>query len=746
MTILEKVLRWIVLIGVFALPIIPLYVANSLFFPFITGKNFAFRIIVEIMAGSWLALALISPKYRPRRDWVLGALALFVLVIAIADAQGAYPFKSFWSNYERMDGWVTIAHLLLYTVVASVMVNSERLWRWLFQCTLGISMLVSIYGLLQLVGFFTMGAGGTSGLSGRVDATFGNPIYMAVYMLFHIFIAAMLWAQAWVERGRGKRMPLSIFYGTIIFFDTVALFLTGTRGTMIGLIVGTALAIFLMLLLARHSRNAWRASVAALVGIFVLAGGFWMVRDAAWVHKIGFLQRLATISMEDATTKARFMNWGMAWEGVKERPILGWGQENYALVFDKYYNPGMYAQEQWFDRVHNIIFDWLVAGGFLGLISYLLIFVAVLWAVWRRGAHGHHVFTIAERSILTGLLAGYSIHNFFVFDNVTSYILFGTVLAYIVWRSSEELKSASIYEGPLLPRTMLPAIVAVLGVAVWGVAYEVNGRAYAANRELIAGIQLTSPTTVLENLKRIQKAIDYGTFGTQEAREQLAQITTQLAPVASVSQDAKRQFLTATVEQMKLQSEASPLDPRFPLFAGVALGAYGDYVGAAAALQKAHELSLAKQTILFEVGSNAIARNDAPAALQAFKKAHELEPTYDQARILYAALLIRTSNDALADEVLAPIVEKGAAADDRIAAAYAARGMYGKIITIWQAKVKASPEDMQARFTLAAATYATGNKNGAIAILEEAKRMSPGAADQANAFIQQIKDGTANVK
>ncbi|MBI2030701.1 hypothetical protein HYT05_03695, partial [Candidatus Kaiserbacteria bacterium] len=59
MNTLEKVLRWIVLIGIFALPIIPLYVANSLFFPYITGKNFAFRILVEIMAGAWLALALV---------------------------------------------------------------------------------------------------------------------------------------------------------------------------------------------------------------------------------------------------------------------------------------------------------------------------------------------------------------------------------------------------------------------------------------------------------------------------------------------------------------------------------------------------------------------------------------------------------------------------------------------------------------------------------------------------------------
>jgi len=43
----------------------------------------------------------------------------------------------------------------------------------------------------------------------------------------------------------------------------------------------------------------------------------------------------------------------MAWEGVKEKPLLGWGQENFNLVFNKYYEPSLYGQEVWFDRVHN---------------------------------------------------------------------------------------------------------------------------------------------------------------------------------------------------------------------------------------------------------------------------------------------------------------------------------------------------------------------------------------------------------
>ena len=433
--VIEKALRWVVISGVFALPFIILIVAQSMFFPFITGKNFTFRIIVEIIAGAWLALALVYPTYRPRRSWILGAFAIFVLIMAIADAQGAYPFKSFWSNYERMDGWVTLIHVLAYLVVASCVINSEKIWRLLFQVSLGVSVFVGIYGLLQIVGYTALGQGGGAGLTGRIDGTFGNPIYLAIYMLFHIAIAALLWLQMWNVRLPGKRTWSSLAYGGIILLDTATLLLSGTRGTMLGLIGGALIAVLLYAYFD-GTKKIRTIAVALLVGVVVFGGVLKLAKDTPVVQSVGFLQRLATISLNDSTTKSRLLNMGMAWQGVKERPIFGWGQENYALVFDKYYDPRMYGQEQWFDRVHDVIFDWWVAGGTLGLLAYLSIFMAAFYTLWRTIN-----FSVAEKSLFTGLIIGYFVHNIFVFDNVSSWILFGTILAYIVWRAGGDKKN-----------------------------------------------------------------------------------------------------------------------------------------------------------------------------------------------------------------------------------------------------------------------------------------------------------------
>jgi O-antigen ligase/Flp pilus assembly protein TadD len=736
----EKTLRWIALAGIFALPFICLFVAQSLFFPFITGKNFAFRIIVEITLGAWLALALVRAEYRPRRSWILAALALFVLIIGIADISGVNPLKSLWSNYERMDGWITIAHLLAYVLVASSLLNTEKLWRRLWQTTLSVSAFVSAYGLLQVVGIFAFNQSSSTGLLGRIDATFGNPIYLAVYMLFHIFIAAFLFAQMWAERPKGKRSAFAILYGSVIVLDTIILFLTGTRGTMLGLVGGVVLAVLLFSVSTR-SVQTWRIMGALVAVLAVLTGGIWLLRDSAVVKRVGFLDRLATISLSDSTIKSRFMNMGMAFEGFKERPILGWGEENYAIVFDKYYDPQMFEQEPWFDRVHNVVFDWLVAGGLLGLLGYLSIFACTLWCLWKRSLALHgHVFTLSERSILTGLLAGYFFHNLFVFDNVTSYILLGSVLAYVAWREGEARRAPRVVTEYLLAHRTLPIIVCIVALFVWGIAWSVNARALAANRLLIQAIGQQN-SDALKNLDAFKQSIALGGPGLQEAREQLAQIATRIGQSA-FPVDVKQKFFDAAVSEMQLQMKVSPLDARFPLFLGVMLDAFGDFKDAAVALERAHELTPSKQSILYELGFNAQARGDKAAALKFFETAYNLEKDNEQARLLYAAAAVLAGQDALADDLTRSLVDSGSTVNENLLAAYVSRGQYGKIVTLLNARIAKYPEDTKAYLSLAATYYKMGNASKAIETLRAAEVVAPASKTQIEGMIEQVRTGT----
>ena len=54
---MKDFLKAVVIAGLFAVPFLTLYVENDYFFPFITGKNFWFRILVDISFAAWVILA-----------------------------------------------------------------------------------------------------------------------------------------------------------------------------------------------------------------------------------------------------------------------------------------------------------------------------------------------------------------------------------------------------------------------------------------------------------------------------------------------------------------------------------------------------------------------------------------------------------------------------------------------------------------------------------------------------------------
>ena len=89
--------------------------------------------------------------------------------------------------------------------------------------------------------------------------------------------------------------------------------------------------------------------------------------------------------------------------------LLKFSVTDFNYVFNKHYNPLMYGQEPWFDRTHNVVLDWMINAGFLGLVSYLGLFATAIYMLWFRKNN----ISSLERSLLTGLLAAYFFHNLF---------------------------------------------------------------------------------------------------------------------------------------------------------------------------------------------------------------------------------------------------------------------------------------------------------------------------------------------
>src|SRR3990167_1113332 len=340
-------LKWIIFAGLFIVPFIPFLVYSSFFFPFITSKAFTWRIIIEIVFAAWILLALLDANYRPKKSVILYAVFGFLVIIGLADFFGVAPVKSFWSNFERMEGYITLLHLGMFFLVISSVFKEVDWKRW-WNVSLLTSFLMVLYSVLQLIGLKTINQGGV-----RVDGTLGNAIYLAVYMLFHIFVASLF---MWRKR---KNVFLRWVYGLLIIAEAWILYYTATRGAILGLL-GGLLVVAVLNIRNMASTFVRKGSAAVLVGLVVLVGGFLAIKDAEFIQNSPVLSRFSSLTTEELKTQGRYFVWPMALEGVKERPLLGWGQENFNYVFNKNYVPEMYRLEPWFDRAHNIFLDWAV--------------------------------------------------------------------------------------------------------------------------------------------------------------------------------------------------------------------------------------------------------------------------------------------------------------------------------------------------------------------------------------------------
>lgn len=728
-------LRWGIIAGVLAVFFIPLLVSNQLFFPFITGKNFAFRILVELIFTLWLLLALVDPSARPefsfkkKNTWLFLALSLFVVAISIADIFSANPNKSFWSNFERMEGWVGLVHLYMFFVVLWSTFKSTKNWRMLFETGIAVSVLEGLYGLFQLFGKLPINQGGV-----RVDGTFGNATYLAAYMLFMAFFTALAFYW-WGRRGKYLRW----WYGCALILQLILIFYTATRGTILGLIGGIFLALGTLLFFGDRSLQVKRWGVAVLVALVVLGGGLYAAKNTTFVQNHEVFSRIASISLAEGQT--RFAIWGMAWKGFLERPVFGWGQESFNYVFNTYYEPSMYAQEPWFDRAHNEFIDWLVAGGLVGFLLYISLFILSLWYLWKP----HSNFSVPERALFTGLIAAYGFHNMFVFDNLLSYVLFFTLLAYLAFRSADEEEKnkvdASVSPwGKQVPHGAVLVVAPVIVLAMAGVFYFINVPGIATAYSLIEALK-PQKLGLATNVRYIKNAAETEGLGRQEAREQLVQFALQAVSSNVADETFRNDAITYAVQKMKEEVALSPNDARLRLFLGGFFRQIGNSEEAKKELEFALGLSPKKQQIIFELGILEMNRGNTLGALELFKSAYDLEPRYDTARIFYASVLIRAGQAALAREILMERFKKGMPDDDILLKAYLDTRDYPSVIAIVKARVDLDPKNVKKLIQLAALYFESGDRMRAITTLQSAIAVDPSFKAQGEYYIQEIAAG-----
>jgi len=548
MSQLERVLLWIIRIGIVLILFTPFIVAKSLFFPFITGKNFYFRIITELIFGAWLALACLNPTFRPRKSPLLFALLAFILVLILATILGADPYHSFWSNFERMEGLVTHIHLFALFLVLAHSVRGSKEWAVFLVVSLSVSAVEAFHGFLQSTGTLEIVGGG------RVFAGFGNSIYLSVYLMFHLFFAAVLFLRS--------RVPWVRSLCALLFFvELYVFFQSASRGAFIGFTVGVALAAALFIIFSK-SRVYRVAGLACIVLVVLLGALIIFAPQSALIQKSELLSRLSGVSFKSISNDPRVMIWGVALDAARARPILGWGPENFIIPFAQFYNPNLFGNEPWFDRAHNMLLEWFVAAGIIGLIVYLAIFLSVGWIIYRLMHMG--VLSQSEAVIVVSLVVAYIVQNIFVFDNIVTYIIIFTLFAFLhssyVFRDVRE--SSRRTKQPL---ALVGAATAVVASIV--LSYMLNARPLYAARQIIVSLESLRGNGAEYIIREFERAIVPKTLGTTEARERVADTVVQIALSGGQTNKEFDKLLDYGIAEMEKEIASSP-SPRIPLFLG----------------------------------------------------------------------------------------------------------------------------------------------------------------------------------
>ncbi len=750
MTQSERWLKNTIKAAIFILPFLPFVVTDSLYFPFITGKNFVFRVIIEILLVLWVVLAIKNKKYLPGKSAVLWAVLAFFGALTLATVFSINPYRSFFSNAERMEGLFGLLHVLgLFMVTASIF--NKKDWAQFFSVTLVAAVGVAIHGIGQLVGWFEIHQGGV-----RVDANFGNAAYFAGYSLFVIFFSLYLFTRVrageYVPFGKDYRKIWLWALGAVSVIYVVLLYLNQTRGAMLGLLGGLFVAALLRAIFGGKVRaRTWsRGAVLVLVLIPLL---FFAVKDTAWVQESSTLKRFADISMEDATTQARFLVWGMAVDGWQERPVFGWGPETFTTVFAQQYRPALWSVEPWYDRTHNVSLDWLVSAGILGFLAYHALFVVALWYLWRLRKRG--VFTTAQSALFAGLLSAYFIHNFFVFDNVISYLFFFAVLGWlhVSYRGERMDLPAQAGGGPLIAGEMARnSIIALVALGVVASLYVYNIKPIKASGALLEALRsLSAPQLGTENIQNahrsLERAIGFNTFVTTEAREQLlTKGTEDVSRAQFANAQDRRAYLDYADEQGEVHLEQFPHDMRMRTFYAsflVQVGKSEKGEGYALELVERGPTRPLFYLILGEAYLRQPERKE-DEALEAFETAYTLSPDWPLVQEALAMGLIEAGRLERARTFLERQYGTAHPPVQRVIQAYISVGAYADAIRSAEALVEKEPDDIRWNFSLAKLYVHEFRDAEAIARLERVSELEPRLAGQMQVLIDQIRAGTIN--
>ncbi len=531
----------------------PIWVFKDLLFPFITSKAFYLRILVEIGFPFFVYMLFVDKESRPsyKNPLHISVLSFWILNVFSA-IFGLDPIKALWGNFERMGGVFYLTHLvLLYFYIVVLAKQQFGFLKTIVYSNIGIATALCVYAIFVRLGMTPFVPDPSLP---RVSATFGNPIFFPSYLIPILFLT-LFWAF------RKKDWSRYVLLASA-FLQLIAVFLSGTRGAVVGLLIGGFISALVAVIFSPSKKlKVWGLSVTAVV---VVVGGL-LYLNSSKLPQGSMLQRI--FQLKDSNTEARLIQWKVALKGFKDYPILGVGAENYYITGNKYYNPEIYKYDpSWFDKPHNYILEVLVTNGILGLLAYLSIIVFSLVAFYKAWKFG--ALSVLEGSLLLCGLLVYQVQNLFVFDTVSASMTFFIYTAFtaFLWekilqpeadKSKKPKGKVEVSEGLAYSFFGVAALLAVYGIWVG------NALPLQASKNTNYGYAYAQAGRYKEAENYFKNAVEQGfNFDQSETSHKYQEfVLTMLRNPKDVNREFADQVVKGSLNAMENVVKANPHNP-----------------------------------------------------------------------------------------------------------------------------------------------------------------------------------------
>lgn len=233
-----------------------------------------------------------------------------------------------------------------------------------------LNIIVILYCYLQLViGFERFAFFGIEEFTihqNRLDQRLSGPFNAVGITAEYLAIQILLLAYLLLHELKKRRKLL--LYG-LIAANFAFLTATGNRGGLISLIIGG----FIFLYLYRRELGLFKVASIGLIAAVTFF--FVSVLVIAYTPFNRLYERLADTTFEGGIPDTRAVTWPLAWQEIKQKPILGHGPRFQLHDADKRVIPG----HKPLPFPHNLYLFILYTLGLVGLLAYLVFLASIFW-------------------------------------------------------------------------------------------------------------------------------------------------------------------------------------------------------------------------------------------------------------------------------------------------------------------------------------------------------------------------------